>query len=161
PRFYASILYNGATWRNRPADAAATEPNGIIQTGSKEVWNAATNKVEVVWGVDTRFSPIENWNASTTGYYTRKFLDKNVDGQFFRGEQPWIMFRYVEILLNYAEACIRLGEEPEARTYINKVRTRVGMPAVTKSIIPNRLKLLPLKNPAGFKNLPGLIKLLL
>jgi starch-binding outer membrane protein, SusD/RagB family len=134
PRFYASILYNGATWRKRPADAAATEPLGIIQTGSYEVWNAAKNKAELVWGVDTRFSPIENWNASTTGYYTRKFLDKNVDAQFFRGDQPWIMFRYAEVLLNYAEACLELGEESEARTSLNQVRTRAGMPEVPASL---------------------------
>ncbi|GEO03858.1 hypothetical protein AAE02nite_15220 [Adhaeribacter aerolatus] len=140
PRFYASILYNGAVWRSRPADAAATEPAGIIQTGSKEVWNAATNKIDVVWGVDTRFSPIENWNASTTGYYTRKFLDKNVDGQFFRGDQPWIMFRYAEVLLNYAEACLELGEAAEARTYINKVRTRADMPAIASSVTGQALE---------------------
>lgn len=134
PRFYASILYNGAPWRERPEDAAATEPYGIIQTGSHEVWNSATNQIDLVWGVDTRFSPIENWNASTTGYYTRKFLDKNVDAQFFRGEQPWIIFRYAEVLLNYAEACLELGEEEEARTYINQVRTRAGMPAIAGSV---------------------------
>lgn len=130
PRFYASILYNGAEWRRRPADAAALEPEGIIQTCRYEVWNEAKNQIEVVGGVDTRFSPIENWNASTTGYYTRKFLDRDVDGQFFRGEQPWIMYRYAEVLLNYAEACLELDEEDEARTYINKVRTRAGMPAL-------------------------------
>jgi hypothetical protein len=129
PRFYASILYNGASWRKRPADAAALEPTGIIQTCRYEVWNEAKNQIEVVGGVDTRFSPIENWNASSTGYYTRKFLDKDVDGQFFRGDQPWIMYRYAEVLLNYAEACIELGEEEEARPYLNMVRTRAGMPA--------------------------------
>ena len=37
PRFYASILYNGASWRSRPGDAAASDPVGIIQTGSREV----------------------------------------------------------------------------------------------------------------------------
>ncbi|MFC5411161.1 RagB/SusD family nutrient uptake outer membrane protein [Larkinella bovis] len=134
PRFYASILYNGAPWRTRPADAAASDPVGIIQTGNMERWNNATGKIEVIPGVDTRNSPVENWNATTTGYYTRKFLDKNVDGQFFRGDQPWIMFRFAEILLNYAEACLRLGEEAEARTYLTMVRKRAGMPAVSSTV---------------------------
>ncbi|MDM8176643.1 RagB/SusD family nutrient uptake outer membrane protein [Olivibacter sp. 47] len=133
PRFYASILYNGAKWRQRPTDAAALDPDNVIQTGRKEVYNASTNKIEEVWGVDTRYSPIENWNASITGYYTRKFLDINVDGQFFRGEQPWIIFRYAEILLNYAEAALALGRESEAREAINTVRTRAGMPTSTVS----------------------------
>lgn len=90
--------------------------------------------MELVWGVDTRFSPIENWNASSTGYYTRKFLDKNVDAQFFRGDQPWIMFRYAEVILNYVEACLELDEEPEARLYLNQVRQRAGMPEVLSSV---------------------------
>jgi hypothetical protein len=35
--------------------------------------------------------------------------------------------------LNYVEACIELGEEPEARTWLDKIRFRAGMPAVTES----------------------------
>lgn len=134
PRFYASILYNGAKWRPRPASSAALDPEGIIQTGRKEVWNSATNEIEEVWGVDTRFSPVENWNSSITGYYTRKFLDINVDGQFFRGDQPWIMLRWAEMILNYAEAALELGWETEARTAINQVRERAGMPAIDASV---------------------------
>lgn len=38
------------------------------------------------------------------------------------------MIRYAEILLNYAETQIALGNEEEARTYINMVRDRAGMP---------------------------------
>ena len=41
------------------------------------------------------------------------------------------MFRYAEVLLNYAEAQIALGNENEARTYINMVRDRAGMPPTT------------------------------
>jgi hypothetical protein len=36
-------------------------------------------------------------------------------------------------LLNYAEACIELGEDAEARTYINMVRTRAGLPEISES----------------------------
>lgn len=41
--------------------------------------------------------------------------------------------RYTEVLLNYVEACIELGEESEARTYLNMIRERAGMPPVTDS----------------------------
>jgi hypothetical protein len=34
-------------------------------------------------------------------------------------------------VLNYIEACIALGEEAEARNWLNKIRFRAGMPAVT------------------------------
>jgi hypothetical protein len=38
--------------------------------------------------------------------------------------------RYTEVLLNYAEACLALGQEAEAKTYINMIRTRAGMPNI-------------------------------
>lgn len=131
PRFYATILYDGAKWKKRPTDGQDIDPVGVIQTGRYEVWNAAKNAVEVKNGLDTRQGIIENWNGTYTGYYLRKFMDISLDAQFFRGDKPWQFFRYAEIVLNYAEACIALGQEEEARTYINKVRTRAGMPALT------------------------------
>lgn len=42
----------------------------------------------------------------------------------------WRFIRYSEIILNYAEACIGLGEEAEARTYINMIRKKAAMPDV-------------------------------
>ena len=46
---------------------------------------------------------------------------------------PWQYFRYAEILLNYAEACIELGLEDEAKTYLNMIRDRAGMPDITST----------------------------
>ena len=128
PRFYATILYEGATWRPRPADAAAMDPIGIVQVGSYTRPDGT-----VVPGLDTRQGPIEDWNGGYTGYYLRKFIDPTIDHQYERQTLPFRKFRYAEVLLNYAEACIELGEEEEARTYINKVRARAGMPPVTVS----------------------------
>ena len=132
-RFYATILFNGASWRVRPDDAKGLDPYNKVQTGVWEVWDAGTNSIKEVHGVDTRKSSIEDWNGSYTGYYCRKYLDPNNDAQYVRQSMTWRFFRYAEILLNYAEACIELGEDPEARTYINMVRTRAGMPDVTES----------------------------
>ena len=36
--------------------------------------------------------------------------------------------RYADVLLMYAEACLETGDEGTALTYINKVRSRVGLP---------------------------------
>ena len=33
PRFYATILYDGADWKPRPADVAGKDPVNQIQTG--------------------------------------------------------------------------------------------------------------------------------
>ncbi len=133
PRFYADILYEGAKWRPRPADVAGSDPTSTIQVGIFERWDNTLNKVIEIPGLDTRKSPIEDWNGGYTGYYMRKFIDPKVDAQYFYQEVPWRWIRYGEVLLNYAEACIELGEDAEARTYINMIRKRAGMPPVTES----------------------------
>jgi hypothetical protein len=83
--------------------------------------------------VDTRKSPIEDWNGSYTGYYCRKYIDPNNDAQYVSQSVTWRFIRYSEVLMNYAEACIELGEDGEARKYINMVRKRAGMPDMTES----------------------------
>ena len=131
PRFYASILYEGAQWRKRPADIYPSDPAGIIQVGTWQKWDGS--KMVTVAGLDTRQSPFENWNGTYTGYYMKKFVDPTVDAQNFKQTAPWRFIRYTEILLDYAEACIALGQEDEAKTYINKIRARSGMPPITET----------------------------
>ena len=134
PRFYASILYEGAKWRQRPADVVASDPAGIIQVGYWEKFDPNNPATPIlIPGLDTRNSPIEDWNGTYTGYYMKKFIDPGIDAQYFKQDLPWRYIRYAEIVLNYAEACLGLGQEPEARTYINMIRKRAGMPEVTES----------------------------
>lgn len=133
PRFYATILYEGAKWRPRPEYLRSEEPEGVIQVGKWEIWDPATNSVQIKHGLDTRQSPIENWNGSYTGYYSRKFIDPQYDHQYIRQDVPYRFIRYTEIVLNYVEACIALGEYEEARLHLNSVRKRAGLPPVTAS----------------------------
>ncbi len=131
PRFYASILYDGADWKPRPTSVSPIDPMNQIQTGYYDDGSGG-----VVNGVDTRESTVENWNGSRTHYYTRKFIDPNPalpDNQSNTQEVPWPFIRYTEVALNYAEACIELGMEAEARDWINKIRFRSGMPEITDS----------------------------
>jgi starch-binding outer membrane protein, SusD/RagB family len=130
PRFYSTIQYDGAKWRPRPADVVARDPEGVIQTSYTE---KVLNDPSPVPGLDTRKGPIEDWNGSYTGYYLRKFVDPNVDAQFTKQVQPWRYIRYTEIILNYVEACIELGLEDEAKTYLNMIRKRAFMPDITES----------------------------
>ncbi len=133
PRFYATILYEGAKWRQRPSDVVGIDPHGIIQVGVWERWDPATNSIVEIPGVDTRRGPIEDWNGTYSGYYLRKFIDPNVDHLAVKQDVPWRYIRYTEVILNYAEACLGLGQEEEARQYINMIRTRAGMPDITDS----------------------------
>lgn len=127
PRFYATILYDGAEWRERPVGARQRDPQGIIQTFSE----LKLPNGDVLPGLDTRNGPIEEWNGSYTGFYLRKFMDPSHEPLVRSQEVPWRYFRYAEILLNYAEASIELGEEGEARQAINRIRQRAGMPEIT------------------------------
>ncbi len=131
PRFYASILYDGATWKPRTADVAAKDPVNQIQTGQYEL----TSGGSPYFGLDSRKSSVEDWNGSYTGYYFRKFTDPNpsIIDQSSWQQIPWPFLRYSEVLLNYAEACIELGQDAEARAWLNKIRFRSGMPALTES----------------------------
>lgn len=130
-RFYATVNYNGAKWRTRPADVIARDPVGIIQTSNSEKWNGSS--IDVISGLDTRKSPFEDWNGTYTGYFLRKFIDPTVDAQFNKQTQPWRYIRYTEVVLNYVEACLSLGQEAEAKTYLNMIRKRAFMPDITES----------------------------
>lgn len=131
PRFAATVLYNGASWRQRPDDAKGLDPENKVQTGRWERWNATTGKIDLIYGVDTRKSTIEDWNGAYTGYYLRKYIDPAVNAQYDKQAVTWRFMRYAEVLLNYAEACIELGLEDEARIYLNMIRKRAGMPVIT------------------------------
>jgi hypothetical protein len=86
-------------------------------------------------GLDTRQSPVENWNGTWTGYYMRKFIDPdpNLVDNNTRQYIPWPALRYTEAVLNYVEANIELGNDGEAQTWLNKIRYRAGMPATTET----------------------------
>ncbi len=129
PRLGATILYDGAIWKPRPSDVAGLEPVNQVQTGYYD-----DGKGGKLNGIDTRESAVENWNGSRTHYYTRKFIDSDpaiADNQSSAQVIPWPFIRTTEIALNYIEASIEVGDEAEARNWLNKIRFRAGMPAVT------------------------------
>ncbi len=131
PRFYASIMYDGADWKPRPSDVAANDPANQVQTGYYDDGSGG-----IINGIDTRESPIENWNGSRTHYYVRKFIDPDPalpDNQSSAQVIPWPFIRYTEAVLNYVEASLELGQEDVAREWLSKIRYRVGMPAVNDS----------------------------
>jgi hypothetical protein len=105
---------------------------------NNSTWNGRTMKIYA----DSIDDPAKA-NTSRTGYYLKKFLLENMN--LTQGEtriHNWIMFRYAEILLNYAEAMNEAygpddnnGYSMTAREAVNAVRSRtsVQMPAVEAS----------------------------
>ncbi|QHT67623.1 RagB/SusD family nutrient uptake outer membrane protein [Rhodocytophaga rosea] len=136
PRFYATVLYDGAPFKTRTPDGKGIDPRGEIQMGTYQIGSAASPTVHQ--GLDTRQSSIENWNGTRTGYGIRKFINNTIDNVTFQDQNtrqsvPSPQIRFTEIVFHYIEACIELGEEAEALAWLNKIRFRAGMPAVDDS----------------------------
>ena len=125
-RFYATVLFHGAPWQARPSDAAGFDPNNMVQTG--HFYN--TDGTVKAYGIDTRQGLIEAWNGTKNGYYLKKFMDPAIAGQYYRNTTTWVEFRYAEILLIYAEACIEIGgaDLQKGIDALNLVRNRAGLP---------------------------------
>jgi hypothetical protein len=131
PRFYAEILYDSAVWQKRFVDLAGRDPLGIYDRRTRIT---IQNGVEIskIYGIDTRQGPIDGDDGTYTGYTFKKYLDDQVYGtETTNNENAWIEFRYAEIILNYAEACMGLNQATEAASYINMIRNRAGLPDFT------------------------------
>lgn len=137
PRFYASILYDGAQWRQRPSSTASYDP--LNQISIRTIYDGMDDQSEVLkYGIDTRNGPQQTWNGGYSGYYLRKTIDISIDPEFVydageNQEVPWHFFRLGEVYLNYAEACIELGQDAEAKIYLNMIRSRANMPDITET----------------------------
>lgn len=136
-RFYATILYEGAKWVPRPDNTKKEDPFDKIQVGS--VYNF-DGTIRLKGGLDTEFGSTNQSNAGKTGYYLRKAVDPAIKFEFEVQTVPFRHIRYAEVLMNYAEACIELGNESEARVYINMIRTRAGQPELSGAVTGDALK---------------------
>ena len=134
PRFYASVFYDGASWKPRTTDGAGFDPYGELQFGTYQVGTGGGTTTNY-FGLDTRNSNIENWNGTRTGYVIRRFMDPDpaIVDMNQKQEVPTVLIRYTEVVFNYIEACLETGDEPTALTWLNKIRFRAGMPAITAS----------------------------
>ncbi|WP_207535379.1 RagB/SusD family nutrient uptake outer membrane protein [Desertivirga arenae] len=120
PRLAQFIVYNGSTFR----------------TGS------LTRAVETFDnGLDNVLS---NVNRTKSGYYMRKFLSTsatyNINNATSR-RRPWVLFRYADILLAYAEA-INESDGPNTEVYnaVDAVRQRVGMPKLPTNLTQEQMR---------------------
>ncbi len=52
----------------------------------------------------------------------------------------YIVMRYAEVLLNYAEACIQTGDQKEALKYINDIQRRAGSKTISETVDMEVLK---------------------
>ncbi len=109
PRMAATILFDSSVFKNRVMQ---------LYTGGYDV--TATGSINAAW-------------ITKTGYYLRKFMDETIDltNSTSVSSQNWILFRYAEVLLNYAEAQNEaVGPDATVYSAVNSIRVRAGMPAL-------------------------------
>ncbi|MBP1677010.1 MAG: RagB/SusD Domain-Containing Protein [Bacteroidetes bacterium] len=112
PRFQATVLYNGASWKGRTIEPFVNGADGWCQYPDDPAPAGRT----------------------TTGYYLRKLVDEGHNLTVNSAStQPWVAIRYAEVLLNFAEACYRTGDNDSANIAVKAIRARVGLQHTTKS----------------------------
>ena len=116
PRFNKSIVWNGAIY---------------------EVSNKSGNRQYTSLGIadvldDFGTNPAANTNSTNLERYTGFFVRKASDLSLLQSEVQqydvdYIVMRFAEVMLNYAEAANETGETGEALTILKEIRERAGI----------------------------------
>ncbi len=115
PRFYATVLYNGAKWQHRNIESR-------------------------VGGLDA--IEIGSHNRSQTGYFLRKFLDESIVlNQTQNRAATWVLFRLGTLKLDYAEARNEAtGPDNIVYANVNAIRARAGLPALPAGLSKDQMR---------------------
>lgn len=109
PRLEQTVILNNSVWKGKVVQSYVGGANGLPRA-----------------------------NATKTGYYLKKYVIESVSLEptnTTQRQHTWVLFRYAEILLNYAEAMNEAygpedaaGMGMTALDAVNQVRVRAGMP---------------------------------
>jgi hypothetical protein len=107
PRFYVSVLYDGAQWLDRTSNTK--KPVNLYFQAPGD-------------GLGTS-------GSTRSGYLVRKFCNENAGGNYgVTSPQTLVVIRYAEILLNYSEALNEYqGPTNEVYQAVESVRKRAGL----------------------------------
>ncbi len=117
-RFYANILYDGSEWKGTTIEIHYRNIDGK-NVPSKDL---------------TPYGSSTTASNTRTGYYMSKFLRESQQIDYdenYASSQNYIIWRYAELLLDYAEIDFRHGRSGDALEKVNKIRRRVHMPELT------------------------------
>lgn len=111
PRFYKSILYNGANWQGLTIETFIGGKQRLRVTDCK------------------------------TGYLVRKYLPESVKSTASTNSfHNWQYIRLAEIYLNYAEAINEYEGPAKAYAYVNAIRLRSGMPVLSAGLDKSQMR---------------------
>lgn len=136
PRFYAWVAFQGGYYEVMSAvsnGAYDADPNYEAVDGGYRVvcdfvegGNCARSDVGGV--LRNAYAP--------TSYLNKKGVDPiNAVSTSVKSpsDYPWPVIRLADLYLAYAEACVETNNLDAAKVYLNKVRTRAGIPTVEES----------------------------
>ncbi|HEY5589837.1 MAG TPA: RagB/SusD family nutrient uptake outer membrane protein [Paludibacter sp.] len=111
PRLAATVLYNGATFKTRKVETFIGGLDGLNKT------------------ID----------YTKTGYYLKKFVLPEISLDLGTATRPraWILYRYAEALLNYAEAQNEYLDAPDASVYQRLSQVRVRSMGAAGNLVPS------------------------
>jgi hypothetical protein len=120
PRFYATVAWNGCIWPLHRRNAFAED---IDEAG----------RMRHQWMIEGLVNaPFEDFVDSQSGAISsRKMI--SLDECYFctegnRNGMDWILCRYAEVLLNFAETAVKTGHDAEAMEVLQTLRRRAGIP---------------------------------
>lgn len=121
PRFYAWMSFDGDNFSEK------------MVNGNPLRMNMRSNQAQ-------GYSPTAyNRDYSVTGYHTKKWTQPNINYGSASGDNIkryiYPEFRLAELYLNAAEAAAALGRNEEALQYLNPIRERAGIPALTMDMV--------------------------
>ncbi|OQB31732.1 MAG: SusD family protein [Bacteroidetes bacterium ADurb.Bin174] len=119
PRFYGALGFDGGIWYG----AGKFDDDDSYWLESKR--GQFLGKQQAGW-------------HSVPGYFAKKLIyytNTSTSAELYKSENyPWVMLRLGDLYLLYAEALNELnGPDQEVYDYINKIRTRAGLPDVEDS----------------------------
>lgn len=132
PRFYASIWTNGTPWRDAEGGVfgknyvdmhiGLIKPDGSIIKKIDDTYNGIS-------AVGSQYLLNVQWGVVGTGFGIMKYLDPSANNMYWLAESrtDYLIFRYGEVLLNFAEAAFELGKTGDALNAVNQIRNRAGI----------------------------------
>ncbi|MBB2148237.1 RagB/SusD family nutrient uptake outer membrane protein [Pedobacter gandavensis] len=129
PRMFATILTPFDDWQGGVVEIR----RGVIDQGVKytsEVLSDGYPEAKSEFKKVGKDGPLTTNDPTKTGFYIKKFMDPVNRVPSDRSTTPWMVFRFGEVLLNYAEAAFELGKDGEALTALNQIRERAGIATV-------------------------------
>lgn len=110
PRLALNVFYNGMNWLNRPVEL-------------------------FMGGLDRPNSGFAATRQTRTGYYLKKFLSNfATSANYSNVNHNFPIFRYAEVLLNFAEAKNELNDQATAYAQLIALRKRSGIQAGSNNL---------------------------